>query len=447
MPPKRPVPAKKTVITRTNLNKTATKPGTKTTSKSGPTKKTSGTKVNATKKSAPKGPSKQDLAAVRIQKCVRGFLGKINYQKAKDQKAKYDAEMDELEKQAYLDIVRREQEEAEKRDERERQTRQKIHRAKKRQKVVLEAAFDDEVGDIEKSINDAIKELDDPTNAAWKQKETRNLIEARDANDNSPVGEAGAGGANESIAYLVKNGANPNHRGQWGRTPLYRAAFAGHPDTVKLLLESGGDPRIIATDGNTPREVAGTPDCQELLDNWDITRTLEKLTILEDNFNNFKNLQREEMAKEVGGTENEVEDKKKMFASFKLELTKAYQEYEKRIYEHDIGVQDGFEKPELTIAAINDAELHLEGCKIKLEKAQLDLAQAQLKLREQQHKQAHLDDGDVSEFDYDGGENCLITRVNLQEITDVLFKDVGNKIKDSGKWPMLMDPGGQATGR
>ena len=29
-------------------------------------------------------------------------------------------------------------------------------------------------------------------------------------------------------------GADPNTKGQFGRTPLYRAAFAGHMDTVKV---------------------------------------------------------------------------------------------------------------------------------------------------------------------------------------------------------------------
>ena len=104
-------------------------------------------------------------------------------------------------------MLGREQEEAEKRDERERKQRQKVARAKKRQKIVLEAAFDDEVDDIKKCIKEAIGELEDPRNEAWKQRETKILIEARDANDNSPVGEAAAGGANEAIEFLIEGGA------------------------------------------------------------------------------------------------------------------------------------------------------------------------------------------------------------------------------------------------
>lgn len=29
-------------------------------------------------------------------------------------------------------------------------------------------------------------------------------------------------------------GANPNGKGQYGRTPLYRAAFGGHGEAVKV---------------------------------------------------------------------------------------------------------------------------------------------------------------------------------------------------------------------
>lgn len=31
---------------------------------------------------------------------------------------------------------------------------------------------------------------------------------------------------------LIQLGAEPNTKGQYGRTPLYRAAFAGHKDAV-----------------------------------------------------------------------------------------------------------------------------------------------------------------------------------------------------------------------
>merc|ERR1712226_124654 len=435
MPPKK-APARKPIAKPATTRPGAKKPA--STSKT-PAKTSSKTKAAA----KPKPPSKEHLAAVKIQKCIRGFLAKRRAIKAKEQKAAYEKEIEELEKAAFLEIIRREQEEEERRSEKDRQARAKITRAKKRQKIVLEAAFDDEIGDIEKAINDATRELDDPTNEAHKQRERRILIEARDANDNSPLGEAAAGGADESIKYLLENKANPNHQGQWGRTPLYRAAFAGHVSTVRLLLEAGADPRIVAKDSNTPLDVAGTDEVRVIFQAWDLSETLKKLDVLDKQQNDYKQLQREEMSRCVGTISDEVDEKKRIFETMKKELEAAFCQYEKRIHEHDVGVQEGFEKPELTIAAINEAELHLESCKVKMERAQQELAASQLKLREQQHHQAHMDDDD--EFDDSEQANPLITRCNFKEITDVLFKDVGNKIKDSGKWPLLLDTTGQAT--
>ncbi len=39
-------------------------------------------------------------------------------------------------------------------------------------------------------------------------------------------------------------GADPNSRGEFQRTPLWRAAFLGHAEVVPVLLEGGADPRI-----------------------------------------------------------------------------------------------------------------------------------------------------------------------------------------------------------
>lgn len=38
------------------------------------------------------------------------------------------------------------------------------------------------------------------------------------------------------IRLLIQLGADPNVKGQYGRTPLYRAAFAGHLDAVKVRI-------------------------------------------------------------------------------------------------------------------------------------------------------------------------------------------------------------------
>ena len=60
------------------------------------------------------------------------------------------------------------------------------------------------------------------------------LVECTDANNNTPLSEAGAGGGVEAIRLLINLGGNPNAKGQYGRTPLYRAAFAGHLEAAKV---------------------------------------------------------------------------------------------------------------------------------------------------------------------------------------------------------------------
>jgi len=60
------------------------------------------------------------------------------------------------------------------------------------------------------------------------------LIDCTDANNNTPLSEASAGGHPDAVKLLLTLGANPNSQGAFGRTPLYRAAFAGHLEAIKV---------------------------------------------------------------------------------------------------------------------------------------------------------------------------------------------------------------------
>ena len=70
--------------------------------------------------------------------------------------------------------------------------------------------------------------MNDPVSKALVAQHRLAIIECSDANGNTPLSEAAAGGSVECARTLLRLGADINRRGQFGRTPLYRAAFASH---------------------------------------------------------------------------------------------------------------------------------------------------------------------------------------------------------------------------
>jgi len=45
------------------------------------------------------------------------------------------------------------------------------------------------------------------------------------------------------VRLLLEHGADPNIQNEYGDTPLHKAAYNGHVDVVKLLLEHGRRPK------------------------------------------------------------------------------------------------------------------------------------------------------------------------------------------------------------
>ena len=72
----------------------------------------------------------------------------------------------------------------------------------------------------------------------------------------------------------------------------------------------------------------------------------------------------------------------KEYNAKQLELSKAHQELEKRISEHDALVSEGHQRSDLTIPAIQDAESDLEIAKLHSEQILHKLQAAKLNLRE-----------------------------------------------------------------
>jgi len=57
-------------------------------------------------------------------------------------------------------------------------------------------------------------------------------------------------------ALLIEKGADVNAKDNYGRTPLYVAAWKGQVNFVTMLLKKGADPGIATNEGKTPLRIA-----------------------------------------------------------------------------------------------------------------------------------------------------------------------------------------------
>ena len=60
----------------------------------------------------------------------------------------------------------------------------------------------------------------------------------------------------EVVELLAKNGADPNKASADGKTPLHKAAMAGHAEVVEVLLGAGADATAKDRSGRTALELA-----------------------------------------------------------------------------------------------------------------------------------------------------------------------------------------------
>lgn len=84
-----------------------------------------------------------------------------------------------------------------------------------------------------------------PTNAA-----TRSVV-ATPATDSAGLLSAAGEGNTARVKELLGQGANPNVRGADGRSPLMEAAYGGHLEIFRLLLDKGARVDFKKDDGAT----------------------------------------------------------------------------------------------------------------------------------------------------------------------------------------------------
>nr|XP_058132246.1 IQ motif and ankyrin repeat domain-containing protein 1 [Dasypus novemcinctus] len=361
--------------------------------------------------------------------------------------------------QAFLALVRREQEEARRQREEEEAAQRRRLEEQQRRRRLLEAAFDGHVGEIQAVLQEAEELLTregvghDEGGRARRLQRRVALVECEDSHGNTPLSEAAAGGQPLAIQLLAELGASPNSKGAFGRTPLFRAAFGGHLQAVQLLLELGADPRVSDDDGNTPAQVASLDAVTSVLQSWDLRLTEAMLQNME--------AERQRRAREAQQHE-EAEPEPQGAAAGQTaaavshggeggrgragrqaaggrpgggvtaggaQLQQAYCELNRRITEHDKCERKRVGKTDLTLQAIRDAEAQVDRLRREAQRAEETLAMARLQLREQT-----LDEEEAP------GLRCQVT-----ELHDVLLKDVGDRIRADGRWPLVIDPSGQAA--
>ncbi|XP_059496896.1 IQ motif and ankyrin repeat domain-containing protein 1-like isoform X3 [Stegostoma tigrinum] len=222
------------------------------------------------------------------------------------------------------------------------------------------------------------------------------------------------------------------NEGAYGRTPLYRAAFGGHLAALEMLLQYGGDPRICADDGIIPEEIASTDAVIKILHEWDISTTVALVEKMASERQRISAAEKKLKLEETNRIQNQVSEITKELAQYQHELQKAYCELNKRITEHDKCVRKNMSKTDITLQAIHDAEELLAEKRAAVARAEDKLSFAKLELREKLQREASL-------------TKPIGALCHIRELDDVLLKDIGDKIKQDGRWPLIIDRSGQAS--
>ncbi|XP_077872642.1 IQ motif and ankyrin repeat domain-containing protein 1 isoform X3 [Ictidomys tridecemlineatus] len=342
------------------------------------------------------GPTPEAQAATRIQCAFRQHLARKALALRRQERQEYLERMEKLQREAYLASVRREQEAARRQRQQEEAAQRQRQEELRRRGRLLDAAFEGDVGEIRAVLQEVEQLLTregvghDEEGRARRLRRRVATVECQDSHGNTPLSEAAAGGQAMVIQLLAELGASPNSKGAFGRTPLYRAAFGGHLEAVELLLKLGADPRVYADDGSTPEQLEpqGAATGQGAA------------------------------AVSQGG------------ACPSPQLQQAYCELNRRITEHEECERQCMGRTEFTLQAIKDSEAQVDRLRQEAQKAEEMLAMARLELREQTQE----------EEQEAPGLKCQVT-----DLHDVLMKDVGDRIRADGRWPLVIDPSGQAA--
>ena len=339
---------------------------------------------------------------------------------------------------------------------RERQAKQK---REARRKKFLEAAFDGNLQDLQFLISDLEKELaslshseenEEPMDSAKKRLIVLALIDCRDMNGNSALSEAAAGGNGDVVKFLLANSAEPNSKGAYGRTPLWRSAFAGHLNCVQILLENGGDPRMYSQDGQRVADAATSDSVISLLANWNIQLTERMLQQIEKTKMEFKQEQMQSLEARKKVAQADYERVNSQYESVKNELYRCNCELQRLNEEYDLNPDmygpliDQKEAEKAGLTSKHD-ELREKGFKARIffkdTLSEFNKEKRQIKKTDDEENKENSDEGSDAEENDE-----KVTMINIKEFDDMILRDLSGLVRNSAeKWPLIIDQNEQAA--
>jgi len=91
-------------------------------------------------------------------------------------------------------------------------------------------------------------------------------VDARDAEDKTPLQHAAYWGHKEIVALLIAKGADVNAKSEGGSTPLHTAALGGEKEIAELLIANGADVNAKNDAGTTPLHNAASGGHKEVVE-------------------------------------------------------------------------------------------------------------------------------------------------------------------------------------
>jgi len=272
---------------------------------------------------------------------------------------------------------------------------------------LLVAAFDGEVAEIGKLLDAGVP------------------VAAHDANGTTALSEAASGGCAEAVQLLLERRSDPNSRGEFQRTPLWRSAYAGHEDLISVLLEGGCDPRLYDDQGQAPVDVSSKDSLQEMLRSWDVARTDELVEEYQSWLEDSRLSEDFRLKAAMRSVEEELEQAQAANDAAQAALARARAAMRNREKEHGLGLAAGSEDAR-TACASADAELQkareaADGAQRRFDKANV----ARLAAAEECGADVAAPPG---------------REVAIADLNNIFLRDIGDRLAKASSWPVLIDP-------